>query len=261
MRRHLIAALSLAVLSTSALAQITVNIGGVSDYRVRGITQSFNRPALQGGIDYTHSNGAYLGNFNSSVATGSGSPGSRTESLLYGGVKRDAGKFLGTLDVGVVGYYRLGSNAGLAPASFTNPRNGTTAGGSVNNHEFYVGSTWGPLTIKYYQSMGDYFSLPSTRGAYLDLQTTHDLGDKWTLTTHLGQFQLRGWDGADYTDWKVGINKEIAGWNLGAAYVASNAQGNCAAGEFYCFSRYMPAAGGTTNAGAQTVVFSVGRNF
>ena len=55
-----------------ALAQsaspIAGNVSLVSDYRFRGITQTFEEPALQGGFDYAHSSGFYVGNWNSSIA-------------------------------------------------------------------------------------------------------------------------------------------------------------------------------------------------
>ena len=41
---------------------ITGNLGIYSSYRFRGIDQTFGKPALQGGIDYSHSSGFYLGN-------------------------------------------------------------------------------------------------------------------------------------------------------------------------------------------------------
>ena len=46
---------------------LTGNIGVVSDYRFRGISQSYRLPAVQAGFDWTHASGFYLGNWNSSV--------------------------------------------------------------------------------------------------------------------------------------------------------------------------------------------------
>ena len=52
----------------------TGNIGLFSEYRFRGISQTFAKPALQGGFDYSHSSGLYLGNWNSNVNSGAGFP-------------------------------------------------------------------------------------------------------------------------------------------------------------------------------------------
>src|SRR5688572_5950194 len=58
----------------------TGNIALVSDYRFRGISQTFEKPALQGGFDYTHEpSGIYLGNWNSNVSEGAGFPSGNLE--------------------------------------------------------------------------------------------------------------------------------------------------------------------------------------
>ena len=41
---------------------ITGNVGLFSEYRFRGISQTFAKPAIQGGFDYSHASGIYLGN-------------------------------------------------------------------------------------------------------------------------------------------------------------------------------------------------------
>jgi len=46
---------------------LSYNIGVVTDYRYRGISQSRKRPALQGGIDYANKNGFYVGTWASTI--------------------------------------------------------------------------------------------------------------------------------------------------------------------------------------------------
>ena len=41
--------------------------GLFTDYRFRGISQTHGEPALQGGVDYAHKSGLYVGNWNSNV--------------------------------------------------------------------------------------------------------------------------------------------------------------------------------------------------
>ena len=67
MKKVLLAVL-LAVGFGVAHADVTGNLGLTSDYRFRGISQSQNAPAVQGGIDYSHSSGLYVGNWNSSIS-------------------------------------------------------------------------------------------------------------------------------------------------------------------------------------------------
>src|SRR5262245_6966550 len=65
----------------------TGNMAIVSDYRFRGISQTFKQPALQGGLDYSHSSGFYVGNWNSNIDEGAGFPSGNLEMDFYGGWK------------------------------------------------------------------------------------------------------------------------------------------------------------------------------
>jgi uncharacterized protein (TIGR02001 family) len=51
---------------------LTGNLTLVSDYRFRGISQSYKLPAVQGGIDYAHSSGLYVGNQGTGTLNGAG---------------------------------------------------------------------------------------------------------------------------------------------------------------------------------------------
>ena len=53
---------------------LTGNVGLFSSYRFRGIDQTAGKPALQGGFDYSHASGIYVGNWNSNVSSGAGFP-------------------------------------------------------------------------------------------------------------------------------------------------------------------------------------------
>ena len=63
------------------------------EYRFRGIDQTFGKPALQGGFDYAHSSGVYLGNWNSNVESGAGFAGANLEMDFYGGWKKTLRRF------------------------------------------------------------------------------------------------------------------------------------------------------------------------
>ena len=60
------AALSTLAVPTVAQADLAYNLGVVTDYRYRGISQSRLKPALQGGIDYT-AGAFYLGAWASTI--------------------------------------------------------------------------------------------------------------------------------------------------------------------------------------------------
>jgi len=256
----------------------TGNIGLVSDYRFRAISQTFAKPAIQGGFDYSHASGWYAGNWNSNVNEGAGFPASNLEMDFYGGWKKTWGDW--GLDIGAIYYYYPGSDANVVAgtsAGFTNPRDATkTHTGNVSNTEIYIGGSWKWISLKYYHSLSDYFSLAGTKGSnYLDLTATYDLGDGWGVVGHLGSFRLKSWHiGTDatkgnYTDWKIGVTKDVGGWVLGASYIDTSSKGSCNVANpgFYCFANQLPNTGigtGTAqfkDAGKGTVVLSVSKSF
>src|SRR5260221_1043536 len=67
---------------------VTGNMTLVTDYRFRGISQTLGRPAIQGGFDYAHESGLYLGNWNSNVSSAAGYPGGNLEMDFYGGCQK-----------------------------------------------------------------------------------------------------------------------------------------------------------------------------
>lgn len=220
---------------------ITGNLGLFSSYRFRGIDQTFGKPALQGGVDYAHSSGLYVGNWNSNVSSGAGFPDGNLEMDFYGGYKTTFGDV--GLDVGAILYYYPGSQGKVL---------GTGAdSGAVTNKELYLGASWQFLSLKYSYAFDDYFSLRgwdstgtstgrSTKGtSYLDLSANYDLGDGWGINAHVGHLHAKNMTNGSYTDWKLGVTKDINGWVLGASYIDTNAKGQCSGAttyQPYCFS-------------------------
>lgn len=267
---------TLVAAQTPPASPVTGNMSLVSDYRFRGISQTFEKPALQGGFDYAHPSGIYIGNWNSNVSEGAGFPASNLEMDFYGGWKKSFGDI--GLDLGAIYYYYPGSNANPdRGTTFANPNDATkTFNGTVDNKEIYAGLSWKWLAAKWFYAFDDYFSLPGTKGShYLDLSANYDLGGGWGVVGHFGKLKLKGWSAGtdltdgDYSDWKLGVTKDIAGWVFGAAYVDTNAKGSCSTGNpgFYCFANDLPSpAVGTPgikykDAGAATIVFSVSKTF
>lgn len=245
----------------------TGNMSLVSSYRFRGIDQTFGKPALQGGFDYSHSSGLYVGNWNSNVNGGAGYPGGNLEMDFYGGWKKTWGDF--GLDVGALYYYYPGTDVSIA-GGFLNPKTGKIKeSGKVDNKELYVGVSWKFLSLKYSYALDDYFSVPDTDGSsYWDLSSNYDLGNGWGVNGHVGHLTFKNYRTAadrtgNYTDWKFGVTKDISGWVVGASYVGSNAKGSCTQGDFYCFGNAdnFANASKTKNAGRDTLVLSVSKTF
>ena len=303
-KKTLLAA-SLAALSMAAVAQVTgdaaqdsadaaastdwaltANVNLASSYRFRGIDQTFNQPAIQGGFDLTMPYGFYVGNWNSNVnGNAAGYYGGNIEVDLYGGWKYAFSEDVGT-DIGVINYMYPGSNQANNPANqvrgSTNPYNNSAYGvnsGMVENFEVYFGGNWKTVSLKQFFALTPYFNTvgmnaKTTAGSgYTDLRGTYDLSDVapalggFGLLGHVGYFYMNNYSQANYADWELGVTKDFgSGWNAKVSYIQAATQGNCNNGvnsQFYCFSKQGNGYGNssTENAGHATYMITVGRTF
>ena len=73
-------------------AEFTGNVAATTNYVWRGVTQIDDGPAVQGGLDYAHDSGFYVGTWASNVDfDGENDP--QYELDLYGGYGGEAGNF------------------------------------------------------------------------------------------------------------------------------------------------------------------------
>jgi len=215
------------------------NITLASDYVFRGISQTQHQPALQGGLDYAHTSGVYLGVWASNVSwvreTGLMN-NSSMELDVYGGYKWALGADT-TLDFGAVHYHYPGNQVAGLP--------------TPNSTEIYAGLSWKFLMLKYSHAVSKnlfaWESAPNERSkgsGYIDLTLNFDLGDGWGVTGHVGHQKIRKFKAPDaagivrnasYTDWKLGVSKDLGFGTLALAYTGTNAKGNCALAQPYCW--------------------------
>lgn len=188
------------------------NVSVVSDYRYRGLMQTNRLPALQGGFDYSHSSGFYLGNWNSNISwlgDSNDEVSAPIEMDFYAGFKNAIGGW--SYDLGVLQYYYPGDY----PANYTRPY--TT--------EVYAGLGYGPVTLKYSFAPTNLFGFADSRNSwYIDLSANVPL-NVWglTLNTHVGYQKVQVAD-ASYMDWKVGLTRDLGqGFSLAVAYIDTNA--------------------------------------
>jgi uncharacterized protein (TIGR02001 family) len=205
---------------------VAFNVGVVSDYVFRGITQTTHAPALQGGVDYAHASGVYAGAWGSNIKwvkdsaaldAGSDAP---LEVDTYFGFKNTIATDLG-YDVGYI-RYNYSILGGPVPAAGFN--NADTA-------EVYLAGTYKFVSLKYSYSLLDGFL--TTAGAkgtnYIDLSANYPLADTGvTLGAHYGQQTVTGPAGsavstASYNDYKLSVTKDFSGYAVGLAYTNTNA--------------------------------------
>ena len=205
----------------------SANVALASQYKFRGIDQTWGRPAIQGGVDLAAANGLYAGAWASNVS-GNSYPGGSLELDLYAGYNGKIGNDLG-YTVGAYGYVYPGANfdrsacgsaAYAAPCALPDKRFDTL--------ELNAGLSWKWLAYKLSVSTGDYFGAAastgysgSTRGTlYHDVSATWPVTDDLSLVAHVGHTDVKaryaGVD-PDYTDYRLALTKTFAGgWNVGA---------------------------------------------
>lgn len=95
---------------------VTGGVTGITDYRFRGLTQTDEKPALQGTLNVNHSSGAYVGTWMSTI-DGDGSTPALTgyggvEVDLYAGYTHTFASGTG-IDVGVLYYWYADARKGV----------------------------------------------------------------------------------------------------------------------------------------------------
>ena len=205
----LAAAAAVVVVSGNALAQtkapepdytLSYNVGAVTEYRYRGISQSRMDPALQGGVDFAHKSGFYLGAWASTIKwiKDAGATDGSVELDLYGGYKGEISKDL-TYDVGYLRYEYVGNKLSNVPG-FAN----------ANTDELYGALTFGPVTAKYSHSLSNLFGfIDSKNSGYLDLSATFDLGNGLSVVPHVGHQSIKNNGAFSYTDYSVTLGKDF----------------------------------------------------
>lgn len=166
---------------------ISANVAVTSDYVFRGVSQTQEDPAIQGGVDLTQG-GLYAGAWASNVDFGDGETDAEID--LYAGVRPELAGF--SWDVGVVGYLYASQPDGA----------------DYDYAEFKVAASRavGPATLGaavYYSP--DFFGASEDEATYAEVNGAFSLADKWTVSGAVG----RQWVSSDF---------DYTTWNLGAAY-------------------------------------------
>ena len=218
---------SLVGLPTFAMAaeesphKLSANVGIYSNYVFRGISQTGGDPALQGGLDYTHSSGLYIGTWGSNVGWiedyqlySSGN----VEIDVYGGFRGGIGKTGLTYDLGAIQYIYPGKRAGAVDADTT---------------EIYASLGWKWFTAKYsYYVSDEVFGFANAEDSdYLDISASVPIGETGlTAGAHWGTFNFKNNGAQDYDDWKISLAYDMgklstvtSGVTIGVMYTDTDA--------------------------------------
>jgi len=192
-----------------------------TDYVFRGLSQTKEDPAVQASFDYKHPSGLFLGawasNVDETISEGN------IEIDVYGGYRGQLFENL-SYDLSIIYYWYPGAghdpdwdyvelHGGLNYAFASLPLEPNVGVGFNYSPDFY-----GEDGNAYYYSGTLRFTLPYSFGLGFELGYQDVEGDR---TTGNGR-GLDAGDGYDYLFWKIGLSKEVLGFNLDVSYYDTN---------------------------------------
>lgn len=187
----------------ASAAEISGNVTMATDYVFRGVSQTNEKGAIQGGFDVDFGNGFYVGTWASNVDFGSEVT---TEMDFYGGYAFDAAEGVG-VDVGVVHFVYPGDEATL---------NYTELVASVSVSDFSFGLVYSP----------DYFGDSNNEATVLNVDYSKSIAESVSIDLHVGMTTTDEDGSVDdddgYFDYMAGINYDVADVTLTLAYFGND---------------------------------------
>ena len=179
--RFLKSVLSLAVISglliggsttvnaDEGLGSFSANVGIFSEYSFRGIDQSGEEAAIQGGFDWAHNSGFYLGTWGSNVDFNDDE--SVSEFDFYGGFSKELSNGV-SIDLSLIGY--------TYPGAYDS-----------SNYDFMeyaigLGKSMGPVALSFAINYSDEFFGESGDATYVQGGLDYELPQGVTLSAHVG---------------------------------------------------------------------------
>jgi uncharacterized protein (TIGR02001 family) len=224
------------------------NVGATSDYVFRGVSQSDNDPAIQGGVDFAY--GILYAGVWASLVDFADAPPADAEVDWYGGIKPTWNSPLGTInmDFGVIYYSYPGAN----PDSVLLP--------DLNYVELKAGYSWSAL----------HPSLVTGTTVFWSPDYVLETGSVWTIETmaawtlpklHIVTPVINGvlgWQKGDSNDgyfvnvngtddeyyyWNAGLNLAVENISFDFRYwdtnIGGDAFGSICAADFLCDERFV----------------------
>lgn len=193
--------MGLSLFSTQSFAEngLTGNVALTSDYVRRGISQTDETAAIQGGVDFTHESGLHTGAWGSSIDLNNNQAGSM-ELEVYGGFQNEVNGF--TYDIGAIYFAYPGSDSDLNYDFFEVYLSGSfdfdvaNVSASVNYSPEYTGDTGDSM---YY-------------AAGIEVPLAHE----FKAIGHVGHLSVD--NSADYTDWSLGVARNWLEMDWSLAY-------------------------------------------
>jgi uncharacterized protein (TIGR02001 family) len=207
-KKTLIAA-SLLAAPVLAQAEISANVALTTDYVWRGVSQTNEDPAIQGGFDFEHESGFAAGVWGSNVDFDA-DDGADMEFDVYGSYSGEFGDGFG-YSVGLIYYMYPGTDSGV----------------DYDWLEFNGSLSYGPATLSINYS-DDVFNSDET-GVYYNLSAEHEI-EGFTLAAGVGYYDFdSGVFGSalpdSYVDYHVGVSTSYVGLDWDLSYYDTDSDG------------------------------------
>ena len=189
-----------------AQAEFSANVALTNDYVFRGISQTDEHPAIQGGFDFSHDSGFHAGIWGSNVDFNDGDEATVEidYSVGFGGKLVDALSW----DLSAIYYTYPGAHGSLDYDywELTPSLSYDFGPASVSGAVFYSPDFFGGTGDAVYYNAGVEVPLPQ------DFAISASIG-RQTFSRNAMQ---------EWTDWKVGVSKELGGFGFELAYTDTN---------------------------------------
>ncbi|MBT5945468.1 MAG: hypothetical protein HN813_07210 [Rhodospirillaceae bacterium] len=218
---------------------VSANVGITSEYYFRGLSQTDDAPALQGGFEYeaglTEQLNLYVGAWGSNVDfnEAEGIDSATVEIDIYGGLNGLFGDTGVSWDAGLIYYAYPGAESGLdydfwelQGAVGYNFEIATLTASINHSPENFAASG-----AAFYPKIAAFVPVPGVRGLAVSGHVAKQ---------YIDENDVFGTD--DYVEWNVAVGYELFGFDLSAAYSDTDVRPN-------------------TDGNGEAVIFTVGRSF
>lgn len=184
-------------------AVFSANIALVSDYVFRGVSQTLEDPAIQGGFDYNHESGFYAGTWASNV------------DFVDGGPDDDGADLEVDLYLGFGGDFSDTWNWDVSYTEYLYP--GTASGVDLDYGELIVNIGYNEFLTFTLGYSNEVFAIDET-GIYYGVSLGDSISDQLSWKAAIGHYDLDDALGDGYTDYSLGLTYEQDRFAIGLTY-------------------------------------------
>jgi len=208
------------------IPDVSANVTLATDYIFRGVSQTDNQFAIQGGFDWASDMGIYVGTWASNVDSQffGGGTDPQIELDLYGGYSKELSNGFG-YDLGYLRYQYPGAS-------------------SVGTNEYFLKGSYKGFSASVNYSPSLKFAFSDESAWYWAAGYDYTFPYEIDFSAHVGYSAGQAFDdddvfGGTYTDWSLGVSKNVIGVDLGLMYTDTNISKSDCGGSNVCDAAFV----------------------